>query len=308
MPYSLLNRFQGTLLGAAIGASIAGPLAHEKPHPPASSANPVQNGTSDAQVNPTQVAIASIRAWIESGGVPDRQWVSTISRLSPPDPSTFSAAEAMAILPVLLFCHESPSLLRNTLYHILDLLSTPPEIKEGLFALGYAIAQALRNSLQPTLFIPQLLDILETSETRFAEQLQRVQGLVAEGAGLETARDRLAIAPLASPLPESSPIALAFYSFLSTPEQFQLAVMRATQGSQPPLCALLTAALSGAYNSIQGIPLAWRLAAGQSGKEMLKSSDRLLAAWSGVYDLDRSPPPFWQLPAVGAPNVIRPRE
>ena len=103
-------------------------------------------------------------------------------------------------------------------------------------------------------------------------------------------------------------IALAFYCFLSTPENFRLAVSRATRTSyQPHLTTALTGALAGAYNSIIGIPVSWRLTANRisQGTQRLSLAKRLIEVWAGVYDVSvlTQDQPL----AVAAPRVIQPR-
>jgi hypothetical protein len=75
--------------------------------------------------------------------------------------------------------------------------------------------------------------------------------------------------------------------------------------------------LSGAYNSISGIPINWRIAlsrfeAQQAGwekteVEMLQVSDALVSVWSGVYDQVTHPIDSSSVAAIASPRVIKPR-
>lgn len=91
-------------------------------------------------------------------------------------------------------------------------------------------------------------------------------------------------------------------------------------GFAPQLTCGIIGALSGAYNSIAGIPLGWRLnlakAAGnesllkmlwgmRSPEEIIELSDRLLASWAGVYQLNNLPLDSNLLLFVAAPQVIK---
>jgi len=119
----------------------------------------------------------------------------------------------------------------------------------------------------------------------------------------------------------STPIAIALYCFLSTPEALQLSVLRAARiGYQPTITCALTGALSGSWNGANAIPLGWQLNLGKSYRLRLPEQEsaqgkadidlavlaqRLLAVWSGVYDLDRVAVGFGDGVAIAAPNVIR---
>ncbi|NER26144.1 MAG: ADP-ribosylglycohydrolase family protein, partial [Symploca sp. SIO1C4] len=101
-------------------------------------------------------------------------------------------------------------------------------------------------------------------------------------------------------------IALAFYCFLDTPEDFRLCVSRASLSKyQPQTTAAVCAALSGAYNSVVGIPADWCLGANSLGigRQRQQLADRLLAVWSGVYSI--SVPQPRQSLSVTAPRAIR---
>jgi hypothetical protein len=93
---------------------------------------------------------------------------------------------------------------------------------------------------------------------------------------------------------------------LSTLENFRLSISRASRtGTPSPLTTLLTGMLSGAYNSIPGIPWTWQQSLGQT-EQIFHLGDRLLATWSGVYAVHHQPTEAIHFRAVAAPNVIRP--
>ena len=143
---------------------------------------------------------------------------------------------------------------------------------------------------------------------QITQQLLQVQTLLNQQAGLERA---IAVT-------RSTPIALAFYCFLSSLEDFRLSTLRAAQTDyQPQITTAIAGALSGAYNSISGIPINWRMAlsrfeAQQAGweiteVEMLQVSDALVSVWSGVYDQLTHPTDSNSLAAIASPRVIKPR-
>ncbi|MBD0347400.1 MAG: ADP-ribosylglycohydrolase family protein, partial [Coleofasciculus sp. Co-bin14] len=201
--------------------------------------------------------------------------------------------------------------LRQQLLQAADLWQQEPNISEGALAVAFAIALALTEKLNVTTLIPQTLAYLEISQTPLVHQLEQVQTLLEQGAGLDRTLTQLHREVQRPGTPSSRPyipIALAFYCFLSTPEDFRLCVSRAVRtGHQSQITAALTGALAGVYNSIIGIPVSWRLAADRMSNTVggLQQADRLLAVWSGVYDVSSAQHCPWT--AVAAPQVIQPR-
>ncbi len=225
----------------------------------------------------------------------------------------------VATVPVALFFHEDEAKLRQNLQQVADVWQDDSVLKDGTLAIGYAIALALKERLDPATLIPETLIYLDV-ETPLVQQLRQVQTLLEEGAGLETTLWTL-MPRQSAPRPNAA-IALAFYCFLSTLEDLRLSVVRAARCPQPQITIALTGALSGAYNSIAGIPVGWRLALGKqkddnsplatlwglhSETELLRLAARLLAAWSGVCDAEKFLIDTSLVSAVAAPKVIKPR-
>lgn len=335
MRYSLLSRFQGTLLGANIGYRAGnGILAPAGPEPyPIDSQIETNNGISaqSSGEDAISVAVASAESLIEYGGLQREHWAQAIARVSTPADAkaqlaTLGTAQAMATVPLALFFHDNEQLMRENIYQILEILSTPSEVKDGLLAVGYAIAQSLKEQLDPMTLIPQTIAYLPQSDTSLVQQLVQVQICLESGASLETATAKLIKGNFTTLQQASIPFALAFYCFLSTLENFHLAVVRSRVTEfEPQLTCSLTGALSAAYNSIPGIPLAWRMfpkltqfdqsrkkqqittEKGKNIADILQLAERLLAAWSGVYDLENRLAEASIFRVVTAPNIIRPR-
>lgn len=247
------------------------------------------------------------------------------------------AARAAAIcLPVALFYHENEEKLLSQLHGAVLSVQASRAASSGVLAVGCALAMALKEKLDPQTLIRQTIACLEDAgqvSPATAEQLVRVESLLELRAGLEMAVEQLgrrepaaraaANGGAGGSSPESASIALAFYCFLSTPEDMRLSVMRAVRtGSDPILTGTLTGALSGAYNSIAGMPVGWRgllsppatdtsplreLWGVASAAEIIQLAERLLAAWCGVYQAAEVAIEPSRLGAVAAPQVIRPR-
>jgi hypothetical protein len=251
--------------------------------------------------------VASGKSLIQKGGFDSSIWFEAVASVSQRSEGIESTAilgtdRLMAVLPILLFYHEQLEFLRTTVYQISDLLSIPLAERDGLLALGYAIAASLTERLNRQSLIGETIAYLQQTPSPLIPQLATVETLLAQGASLERVQAQLAQTEGTG----SRPFALGFYCFLSTLEDFRLSISRARRtGSQSPVTTVITGILSGAYNSIPGIP--WT---GQQGplqtEQIFHLGDRLLATWSGVYDAHHQPEEAIHFRAVAAPNVIRP--
>jgi hypothetical protein len=153
------------------------------------------------------------------------------------------------------------------------------------------------------------------SESTLTAKLEQVQTLLQQKASLETAVRQLTQTskPSYSPQPTVpnhfdpenwTALALGFYCFLSTPEDYSLTVLRSLQTRyHPEITAAISGALSGAYQGLIAIPLKWRLEfqdpsigplthpeiennyvkINPTQGELLQLSQNLFALWSGVY-------------------------
>lgn len=330
MRYSLLSRFRGAFVGTAIG-EIRGAYGEswqlgvkQSPLSPSSWGRLVVRGT-EGLIRHGKLDLAD---WQEpsQSSIPTltdnyiRQEVgSAISSLSYPAKKEGDIAGIVTTLPVALFFHEDETKLRQNLQQVADVWQDDSVLKDGTLAIGYAIALALKERLDPATLIDDTINYLDV-ETPLVSQLRQVQILLEEGAGLDKT---LAILMPRKSMPlMNTPVALAFYCFLSTIEDLRMAVLRASRCPQAQVTSAIAGALSGAYNSIAGIPVGWRLALGKyqeddsplvklwglnSEAELLRLAARLLAAWSGVYDAEKFLIDTSFVPAVAAPKVIKPR-
>jgi ADP-ribosylglycohydrolase len=185
-----------------------------------------------------------------------------------------------------LFFHENRSLLLKEVKSAAIHWDRSAESIEGVLAVGYAIAKALTEKLQPATLIPQILADFPNSQSYAIEELAQVQDLISQKGSLEMAASRLCRGKKS----ETTAITMGFYCFLCTPEDFALSVRRAARsGCQPQITAAIAGALSGAYNSFSGIPLQWSLTSNEVDREQIwQIAARLLAVWSGVYDPSKS--------------------
>lgn len=331
MRYSLLSRFRGALLGTAMG-EIWGAygdywqIGQAQSIPPSDSGHLVVKGT-EGLIRRGRLDLAD---WQDAAGENSTE-VSVNRGKSPArrrKDKTKSTAKSdgvkgygaiISAVPVALFFHEDEAKLRQNLQQVADVWQDDSVLKDGTLAIGYAIATALKEKLNRDTLIPQTISYLD-AETPLVNQLREVQTLLEQGAPLEITLNKL-IPRHAAPQP-NFPVALAFYCFLSTIEDLRLCVLRAARCPQGQVTGAIAGAISGAYNSVAGIPPAWRLELEQqkgetsplatlwginTEAELLRLAARLLATWSGVYDAEKFLIDTSQVFAVGAPQTIKPR-
>ncbi|MHC5737854.1 ADP-ribosylglycohydrolase family protein [Nostoc sp.] len=314
MRYSPISRFKGTLLGAFLGGSLT-------------SGGEIQF---QSHLDLGRMAVLGTQSLIALGRLDLDDWIGRQQQESPPLAATddISIKIIIATLPVALFFHENPIKLRQNLLSVLKIWEDDPVVRDGTLAVGYAIALALTEKLDPLTLIPQTVAFLGETPTSIPKKLFRVQNLLEQGAGLSRAQ-----AEFTREEKLTNTIAMAFYCFLSTLEDFRLAVLQATHNgnSQVQDATLLssqatgaiTGALSGAYNGTGGIPVNWQVLLLQknspawgltSFSQMLKLTDAFVAVWSGVYDLALNPRDLIEegcevalLSVYAAPRVIRSR-
>ncbi|MFN6484718.1 MULTISPECIES: ADP-ribosylglycohydrolase family protein [unclassified Nostoc] len=314
MRYSPISRFKGTLLGAFLGGSLG-------------SGGEIQF---QSCLDLGTMAILGIQSLIALGRLDLDDWIERQQQESPHLVATddISIKIIIATLPVALFFHENPIKLRHNLLRVLKIWQDDPVVRDGTLAIGYAIALALTEKLHPLTLIPQTISFIGETPTSIPKKLLRVQNLLEQGAGLSTAQ-----AEFAREEKLSNIIAMAFYCFLSTLEDFRLTVLRATHKENlkvqdaTPLSSQATGAiagaLSGAYNGTGGIPINWQVLLLQknspvwglaSFSQMLELGDAFVAVWSGVYNLTLNPRELSEegcevalLSIYAAPRVIRSR-
>lgn len=302
MPYSLLSRFQGCLLGSGLGEHWA-------------------SQATDTAIDWNHLTWQSAEQFIPAPG--NRQ---TAPRLNYPDltsnghrhPEFSQGGWAIATLPLMLFFHDDALKQQQALTQAIQPWQTETSTQASVLALGYAIAQACKQQLNPTTLLSEISAYLQLCIPPSAQQttdsntwVAATQALLAEATDLHTA---ITTVQQWQRQPNvAGAIGLAFYCFLTTPDTWQLTVQRAGRIEYSPLLVTtLTAALSGAHNSAIGIPSSWltaydhsRIAAVTlSTSQIRQLATRLLASWSGSYEVTAVEP---LTAAVAAPQIIRPR-
>ncbi|MBW4595009.1 MAG: ADP-ribosylglycohydrolase family protein [Brasilonema angustatum HA4187-MV1] len=313
MRYSLVSRFKGTILGAIIGEQIAFCCSKQL------------QGAGRLKVPSlhwSNIAILYAESLISSGRLETQDWQKRQQEDFANLKNSYGAI--LATLPVALFFHDNTAKLRQNLLLATEIWQDDPVVRDGTLAVGYAIAKSLTEKLSPQALISETISFVGETQTNLPQQLLELNTLLKHGAGLKTVQTEFSKEEKLSNI-----IALAFYCFVSTIEDFRLSILRGIQDSyRCSAIGAITGALSGAYNSAVGIPVTWQVmlvqqSSAQDGKlpgssKMVELADAIVAVWSGVYNLASHPdkvreesgaitPPLLSLQATAAPRVIRSR-
>ena len=272
----LVDKFPGGILGSVLGDILANNFQTQI-H---------SNSLSDTikLSSWTQMSLESLNL-LSKDNLGKIDWFAAYSRFLPPKLNgKIDCSElAVASLPIVIFFHDQPNILREYLSEIAK-LSQQPNCFADLWIWSYGINLVLQGNIEIKDLISKLLNLKEAQETLFGEQLETIQKLLGEQASLKQVGYEL---NQKSPS-NSSAMAQALYCFLSTPQQFRLCVSRSMQiKSQPHLTATLTGAIAGIYNSWFGIPIDWRLnpqlSKVNAEHQVSKQVEQVVNNWLGVY-------------------------
>lgn len=320
---SLLSRFRSGFLGAVLGEGFLVETS------PLHSSRLGQTQVGDFRPQATALMLSQVQQWLQaapqsgSALLPDASTKLPTEKLATEKRPTDLAELALTLVPVALFYHDQPRLLQAMLHQwaIQAQLTDATALSMGVT--GQIVALILRERFMPTQLIPQLVrDLDGLGESSLLPQLGQVQIWLEQSVSLaEVAQEfrRAAVQPGSAIDPVNLTWLMALYSFLSTPEQFQLTMGRLARlpGCQPGAGAL-AGVWSGLYNGLAGIPLGWRQQAWtsdwamepptwsiRSESDLFDQADQLLAVWSGTAQLQQ----WFQLPQhatlIASPRMIR---
>lgn len=254
------------------------------------------------------LVLSSLQAWTQSpphdATAPWTIAEAAVTPASSPD------SWALLILPLALYYHDDLGRQRQALLSAVQQSGVSSPDWHWLLLWAYAIAEALKDQLDPHHFCSQaqaysrvvLGDEDPSALLRDLHQIEQ-DGL---GAGLT----EMATTWQRSPLPT---LAIALSAFLQTPDHWHLVVNRSLawgralspDGSWAELGAI-AGALTGAYTSHVGIPIVTQLSPAIAQSQVLRTAihelaTAFLATWSGCYD----PTAIAPTTAVTAPWILR---
>ncbi|MEL6928688.1 MAG: hypothetical protein AAFO95_08645 [Cyanobacteria bacterium J06600_6] len=283
MFHNTYDRFQGSWWGAIvaqglIGKSITSPDLHRQ-------------------------------SWL----VQRRQLATILLNLEAPDlsPVSHDDIHLLSILPLIIFSTAPLRFYLDKIFpHTSDSKLNQIKMRQDLLGWEYLLNQVLKHKFMPLAqnhLGDEVNEHIQDIENWLAEQLELVSELIKAGASLNLAIEKLSVAETST----STAIALAWYCFATTPQNFNLSVRKAAHVSKnfAWLTIALTGTLSGAYNGMAEISRFWR-ANENSHDQQLEHHlcKKLFAEWSGIYGdsqqfLNLNP----NLAAVALPRIIQPR-
>jgi ADP-ribosylglycohydrolase len=253
------------------------------------------------------------------------------------DVASTKAGLAIVTLPIALLYHDDIRHLPSRIEQAIADWQQPANLSTGAIVIAYSLALALHEKLDAAAFIPRLFTDLDLGDRDplLAQQLTQVQIWFNQRVGLSSvaqaltsrfSQNSVATNSLANSLTEAStdptPIAIALYGFLSTPNHYSLSLLRTARLQYcPQVACCLAGALSGTYNSTTGLPFRWRnqlsppsvlskallgLWSVPSEAALMQQADLLFAEWSGAHD-----PSLWMQTSptfvTALPDLIRSR-
>ena len=268
MYYSLASRFRGTLIGAVLAQNQA-----------------------NQEKDICNTIVASCESLIALGKFDFEDWSERQHMELLLKQPTYQVLETaiLATLPLALFFHENPVKLRHCLLDLGRIWGDDLIVRDSTLAVSFAVTLAFTEQLTPTMLIPQLVSFIGETTTDLPQKLLKVNELLEQRVSLQQAKSEFSKYEIASNV-----VAMGFYSFLATLEDFRLSILLGHQnGIHTQMVSAIAGALSGAYNSTAGIPIPWQIEysyskssiTGQNTfREMVRLADGLFATWSGLYN------------------------
>ncbi|MEW6555650.1 MAG: ADP-ribosylglycohydrolase family protein [Actinomycetota bacterium] len=184
---------------------------------------------------------------------------------------------AMRIAPVAILDCGDLDRLREDCRIAAVMTHDNPEAVAGALAVAYAVARGARGDLTPGELVPDTVAFVGPGAV--ADRLSMAARFLDAGMEIDEALARLGTGGYVV-----ETVASAFFSFLRTPEDFEETVSRAVGGGlDADTTGAIAGAISGAYNGLDAIPARWRDGV-EAGDEILDLAARIfrLAIGSGT--------------------------
>ncbi len=300
-----LGRFQGSLLGLAIGDALGMPLEGAR-------ASEIRDRLGEVRdfldapwrmlkagqwTDDTKMMLSHARsiarcggfdledtarefvAWLESNdwrGIGNATYVSIkelAAGVSPRDSGlkgeqAAGNGAAMRIAPVgLLRCRDLERL-REDVRSAAAITHNNPEAIAGSEAVAYAVARAARGDLSPASLLDETIAFI--GPCAVAERLHMAARFLEKGLDVGEALARLGTSGYVAETAAS-----AFFCFLRSPDDFEETVSRAVGGGlDADTTGAVAGAISGAYNGLDAIPTRWREGV-EAAEEILDLATRI---------------------------------
>jgi ADP-ribosylglycohydrolase len=321
MHYSLIDRFQGGLIGSDLGEALANNLVayetHKSPEQAFWQPDRLVPRTERNQFSPSiaaQLRTKIIEKLINNEQLKAEDWRNLgirYQQTATGEERLDTCKAALLSLPLYLYYYNSFELLEQQLILAIESWQESEVSLKDLCLWHEAIALALKEKLTPNP-LAQLIHRAQSLDSPLGEQLERIQTFLSEGTSLErvvaTLKQPKRSGQMSTKERSRTAIALAIYCFASTPEDFGLAVTRAWRtGYRVGTTAALTGAIAGVCNSVNGIPLTWLLSAGDRSmvQERKRQAKLLFGSWAGVMQLENAS--MLEEEAIAAASLIQSR-
>jgi hypothetical protein len=221
----------------------------------------------------------------------------------------------LALLPLIIFPSDEQSLWRKLRgKHNLKSANYFNNIylSQEVLIWSYLVTIALNNrfnSLSQTGIIEEIVNQHQMPESSLIDKLQLVFQGIQRGSSLTQIVEQVST----KEQPGGTAIALAWYCFATTPQDFKLAVGKSIRidSGQGGLITALTATLSGAYNGMKIISQGWKPELDQKQHWHLENQllTKLFKSWLGVYTTEENHGSYNpKLDAIALPQLIQPRQ
>ncbi|MEA5510213.1 hypothetical protein VB715_10610 [Crocosphaera sp. UHCC 0190] len=276
--YSLFSRFQGSLFGNLIGETL---INRER-----------------SQFWWRIMSKKVMIKLIEKGEIMSEDWVV----ISPEKPSLSSGELILGILPLSLLFYDTPYQFQQQLNPLINLWDIPSETVKEIVFFNDLLGKILNEKLAKNTPV-NLLEITDKVPLSWESSLQKIQEFLDKGTPLTEVNRYFR----QQTSPEKTVIPLSLYCFNRTPNNFRLSVLQAVQ-TGCLLISTLTGTLSGAYNSVLGIPVPWRLAQ-QIDPDPPLSYQQIFTLWERWAGVDKvaQGETIGDKTAVSSPGVMQQR-
>jgi hypothetical protein len=284
MKHLLLARFQGTLIG---GNTIY--------------INPQQIAPNQLSIDATPAIMAGIDSLIRCGGFDEADWISSTSRAMQSHYKERNSIAILAMTPLMLFFHDDRVKLREIIISISQGLHLEWDTCSSAIAIGYIVSRSITETFTPKSILTELAVEMTNLHPSLLQQLTIIEWALNRPTSIHQLKQQL------TPDIHHSILAaaIAIYCFFSTPEEFSLSILRAYHSdADNRLTCAIAGILSGAYNSLTGIPLNGDIAT-QGRARWMEAAENLLNLWAGFSGTNKGGS---LVVSIASPRVIQGRD
>jgi ADP-ribosylglycohydrolase len=283
MKHLLIARFQGTLIG---GNTIY--------------INPQQIAPNQLSIDATPAIMAGIDSLIRCGDFDEDDWISSTSRVMQVHSQERNSIAILAMIPLILFFHADRVKLREIVISVSQSLHLDWETCSSAIAIGYIISRSMTETFTPRTILAELAADMNNLHPGLLQQLSIIEWALNRPTSIQQLKQQLTQEIHHSILAT----AIAIYCFFSTLEDFNLSILRAYHSdADNRLTCAVTGILSGAYNSLTGIPINGDIATQARGRWM-EAAENILNLWAGFSDINQGRA---LVVSIASPRVIQGR-